>query len=226
VLVAADAAAELVEVGEAEIFGFVDEHGVGVGDIDAGLDDGGGDEDVGLVADELVHDGFELVLVHLAVADDDAGVGDHLADLVGDGFDVVDLVVDEEDLAVAGELALQGLLDARLVVGDDLGDDAAAVGGGRGEVADVADAQERHVEGARDGGGGHGEDVDGEAEFFEAFLVFDAEALFLVDDDEAEVGEDDVFGEEAVGADEDVDLSGAGALEDFFHLLGGFEAGD
>ena len=31
---------------------------------------------------------------------------------VGDGLDVVDAVVDEEDLAVAGEFAGDGLLDA------------------------------------------------------------------------------------------------------------------
>ena len=164
-LVTTDAAAELVQVGEAEVFGFVDEHGVGVGDVDAGLDDGRGDEDVGLVADEAVHDVFEFVLVHLAVADDDAGVRDELADFIGDALNVVDLVVDEKDLAVAGEFALQCLLDAGFIVWDDFGDDAAAIGGGRGEVADITDAKQRHVKRARNGRRGHGEQVDGEAEF-------------------------------------------------------------
>ncbi len=40
-----------------------------------------------------------------------------------------------------------------------------------------------------------------------------AEALFFVDDDEAEVFEDDVFGEEAVGADNDVDAASGEAAD-------------
>jgi hypothetical protein len=73
---AADAPTKLVEFGEAEAVGAVDEDGVGVGDVEAGFDDGGADEDVGLVADEGEHDGFELAFAHLAVADEDSGAGD------------------------------------------------------------------------------------------------------------------------------------------------------
>ena len=80
---AADAAAELIEIGQAEAVGAVDEDGVGVGDVDAGLDDGGGEQDVGLALDEGVHDDFQVVLVHLAVADDDARLGDQFADARG-----------------------------------------------------------------------------------------------------------------------------------------------
>ncbi len=60
----------------------------------------------------------------------------------------------------------------------------------------------------------------------EALLVADAEALFFVDDEQAEVLELDVFGKQAVGADEDVDLAGFDFLENDFLLLGGAEAGD
>ena len=48
VLRAADAAAELVEIGEAEAVGAVDDDRVGVRDIEAALDDRRGDEHVGL----------------------------------------------------------------------------------------------------------------------------------------------------------------------------------
>ena len=51
--------------------------------------------------------------------------------------------------------------------------------------------------------------------------MFDAEALFFVDDDEAEVFEGDVFGDEPVGADDDVD----GAGEELFGDLAGFGGG-
>ncbi len=75
---AADAAAELVELGETEAIGAIDEDGVGAGDVEAVFDDGGGDEDVGFVANEFEHHAFELFFAHLAVADDDASFGDEL----------------------------------------------------------------------------------------------------------------------------------------------------
>ena len=50
VLRAAHAAAKLVEIGEAEAVGAVDDDRIGVGDIEAALDDRRGDEDVGFAA--------------------------------------------------------------------------------------------------------------------------------------------------------------------------------
>ena len=57
------------------------------------------------------HRPLERFAVHLAVADRDPGLGDDRLDPVGDGRDVVDAVVDEVDLAVAVELAVDGALD-------------------------------------------------------------------------------------------------------------------
>ena len=91
-------------------------------------------------------------------------------------------------------------------LGDD-GLDGHAVFGRGLDDAHIAEADEGHVQGARDGRGGHGEDVDGGAHLLEAFLVADAEALFFIDDEQAEVLELEVLREQAVGADEDVDLA-------------------
>ncbi len=52
---AADAAAELMELREAEALGMIDDHEGGVGDVDADLDDSGRDEDVKIAARELAH---------------------------------------------------------------------------------------------------------------------------------------------------------------------------
>ena len=79
---------------------------------------------------------------------------------------------------------------------------------------------------ARDGRGRHGEHVDLLAHLLDAFLVAHAEALFLVDDEQAEVGELEIFRENAVGADEDVDFAGFGFLQNFFLLLRIAEAAD
>ncbi len=100
-LVPPHSAAKLVQFAQAESVGVVDEDRVGIGNIQAAFDDRRADQDVRLVADELQHHIFQLPLAHLAVPDDDAGIGHQLLNLVGHFSDVVDAVVDEIDLPLA-----------------------------------------------------------------------------------------------------------------------------
>ena len=89
--------------------------------------------------------------------------------------------------------------------------------------AHVADAGQRHVQGARDGRGGEGKDIHLGAHLLEAFLVGHAKAVFLVDDDQAEVVESDVLLQDPVGADDDVHRAGFGRIDDLHLLLMGAE---
>ena len=106
----------------------------------------------------------------------------------------------------------------------DEGLDGDAVAGRGAQEREVARAGEGEVERAGDGGGAHGEDVDEGAEAFEALFVGDAEALLLVDDEQAEILEGDVLGEEGVGADEDVHLALGGGGAGLLALAAGAEA--
>ena len=71
---AADAAAELVELGEAEAVGVLDNHDSGVGDVDADFDDGGGDEDVDEALAEAFHDVLAGFAGETAVDEADAEI--------------------------------------------------------------------------------------------------------------------------------------------------------
>ena len=66
--------------------------------------------------------------------------------------------------------------------------------------------------------------MDVGAQRLQPLLVGDAEALLLVDDDQAELPELDALGEERMGADDDVDLAGLEALLGRLRLGGGDEA--
>jgi hypothetical protein len=92
---AADAAAQLVQLGQAELVGAVDEDGVGVRIVDAGLDDGRAQQQVVALLGEVAHDALQLALGQLAVADDDARLGQQLRQALAHGADGVDLVVQE-----------------------------------------------------------------------------------------------------------------------------------
>ena len=96
--------------------GAVDDERVHRRHVDARLDDRGAHEHVVLALPEVDHDLLERALVHLAVGDGDAGLGHQLAQLGGHVVDVAHAVVDVEDLALAQQLAADGLGDGPLVV--------------------------------------------------------------------------------------------------------------
>lgn len=213
VFVTTDASPKLMEIGESVAFGFVDEDSIGFGDVESAFDDRCGDEDIEVACHEGDHDLFEFVFRELSVGDADGGFGDDSLELIGEGFDVVDLVVDEVDLTTAVEFAHDGGADQLIVHTTDAGFDPLSVVGGGGEVRDVAYADQGEVKRTGDGGGAEGKDIDFEAEFFEALFGIDAESLFFVDDEETEVVEFDVLLDDAVGTDDEIDGSRFEAFE-------------
>ena len=131
--------------------------------------------------------------------------GTSVAHVLGDELDVLHAVVHVEHLALAQQLAPDRLGDGAVVVLADVGEDRLAVLGRRVHEREVADAGERQLERARDRRGGEREHVDVGAQLLDALLVLHAEALLLVDDEQAEVLELHVVREQPVRADHDVD---------------------
>jgi hypothetical protein len=159
------------------------------------------------------------------VGDLDAGVGDELLEPGRDPVDRLDLVVDVEDLPVAQQLAADGERDLGLVVLLDDGEHRLAVLGRGLDHRQRPQARHRHLEGARDRGRGHRQHVHRGAQLLEPFLLGDAEALLLVDDDEPEVLPLHALGEQRVGADHDVDGARGEPVEDPTSVLVGDEPG-
>ncbi len=125
--------------------------------------------------------------------------GQQSPQLLGLGLDGLDAVVHVEDLAAAVELAQDGVSHQP---GRSLGHprlDGQPVLRRRLDDAHVAHAHERQVERARDGRGREREHVHLGLELLEALLVGHAEALLLVDHDQAEVLEVDVLARAAGG---------------------------
>ena len=150
--------------------------------------------------------------------------GHQLGDVGGDRGDRIDAVVHVKDLAVAQELASDRGADLGVRVGANEGQDRLAFLGRGLEDRHLANAGDRHLEGTRDGGGGHGQDVHVGAQGLERFLVLDAEALLLVDDDEAELLERNRAGQQRVSADDQVDLARGQPSLDLLGFLRGREA--
>src|SRR5882724_1732896 len=130
----------------------------------------------------------------------------------------------------SGDLAAERFPDAgEMLLGSHARDDGRAAGGQFVKNGNVEVAIECEREGARDGRGGEDENVRGVAVgggfVHQAFALEDAEAVLLVNGDEAEAGEGDVVFDERMGADDELRFAGADALEDggFF---GSFQTAD
>src|SRR6266852_1499716 len=223
---AADASAKLMELGEAEALGVLDDHDGGVGDIDADFDDGGGDEDLRFVFAEALHDFFFFVAGEAAVQEAELELGKNFARealvFFHGGFQLelrfLDDGIDDVALVAGGDFAAEEFPDAgEMRLAGRARDDGRAAGGKLIEDGNVEVAIESERKRARDGRGGEDEDVRGVAAgggfVHEALALEDAEAVLLVNGDEAEAGEFDVVLDEGVGADDELGFAGADALE-------------
>ena len=129
-----------------------------------------------------------------------------------------------EHLAFTQQLATDRFRGGVVVVLAHVREDRLAVLGWRVHEREVADAGERQLQGARDRRGGEREHVDVGAHVLDALLVLHAEALLLVDDEQAELRHLHVVGEQPVGADHHVDRAGFEVAGDARLLLGRQEA--
>ena len=213
VLVPADAAPELVQVGEAIAVGVVDEDCVRVRDVEPALDDGRRHEQVRLPLHERDHRLLEFVRRLLAVRDDDFRLRHDRPDFRRDGVDVLHAVVDEIDLPLAVEFAQDRLADERPVETRDPRLDRQPFRRRRLQVRDVANPEQSQMQRPRDRRRGQRQHVHHRPQAFQPFLVLDAEPLFLVDDDQAQVFEPHVFRDEPVRADDDVHPAGDDPLQ-------------
>ena len=160
VVAAADAAAQLVQLRQAELVGAAHHDGVGGRHVDAGLDDGRAQQQVVALGHEVAHHALQLALGHLAVGDGDARLGQDLLQLLAPVLDGLDLVVQEVDLAAALQLAQHGLADHAVALVAHEGLDRQPPLRRGGDHAQVAQAFERHAQRARDRRGGEREHVD------------------------------------------------------------------
>ena len=169
---------------------------------------------------------FERAFVHLAVGNGDACLGDEFAKSLSAGLDGLNPVVHPEHLALAQQFAAKRLDCDSFVVFAHEGENRLAVGRGSLQQRQIADANQAHFEGARNGRGGEREHVDVHLELLHHLFVLHAETLLFVDDQQAEIFEAHAFLQQTMSADDAVDLAGGEAIDDLLRLRSGEEAAE
>ncbi len=205
---AADPAAKLIELGQAEHVGAVHDHGVGRRDVEAGLDDVGREQQIEAAVVEAGHHRLQVARRELTVSDTDLHFGHELGQALRKLAQILDARADDEDLPAPEVFAHDRLAHDHRVVGQDEGAHRQAVDRRRGDEAHLLHPRHRELQGARDRRRRQGQHVDVLAQLLQALLLLDAEVLLLVDDDQAQVAEAHRLRQERMGADDDVDLAG------------------
>ena len=187
---AAHATAQLVELGQAQRVGAVDDDGVGVGDVEARLDDRRAHQHVVLAAREGEHHPLQAALAP-------SGRGRRRCARAGRSWRSCSACASIVSTRLWTKNTWPPRSSSRRIASRTrparrLGDarlDRQPVLRRRLDDAHVAHPGERQVERPRDGRGRQRQHVDLGPQLLEALLVGDAEALLLVDHDQAQVAE-------------------------------------
>ncbi len=160
---------------------------------------------------ELQHHFLEFRLAHLPVADADANLREQLPAAFLQHRrplpDRIDAIVHEIDLSAARQLQLDRRLDHVRLERRDHRVNREAILGRRLDHGHIAQAEQRHVQRARNRRGAHGDSIDPFADFLQPFLVLDAETLLFIDDHQAEIFQLDVLREQPVRPDHEIDFA-------------------
>ena len=212
-----------MQVGEAVAVRFINNNGVGVGDVQTRFHDGGAEQHVIVAVDEAEHNVLKFSAFHLAVGHGDAHARHVFQDEVVYIHNVLDAVVDEEHLTVAGKFKLYGIADEFPVEAAKLGLHGIAVGRRRGDDAQIPRTHHRELQGSWDGRGGQSQRIDVGFHLFQFLLHGHAEFLFLIDDEQAQILEFHIFSSESVRPNDDVDFAFFEFFQDFGLLFGRLE---
>jgi len=204
---ATDPAAQLMQLGQAELVGAINDNGVGRRNINTGFNNGGTNQHVETAVIKIRHHRFQVALAHLAVGNADPGIRHQLANAIGGAGHGVDIVVQVIDLTAAQQLAQNRFLDQRFVMLLDKGFYRQPALRWRGDNGNLAQAGQRHIQGARNRCGGQGQHVALGAHLLQPFLVAHAEAVFFIDNNQAKIAELDAFLQQLMGADQNIDLA-------------------
>ena len=231
---AADSSTQLMDLRQAEALGMLDHHHGRLGNIDADLDHGGGDEKLALSRCEARHRGVLVGALHLAMHEVH-GVVEMLLQLgeaLFGGGEIADLGLGDQRAHPVDPLAaleratdrLDHLVDAR--ERQRAGIDRLAAGGLLAQLRDVHVAEISEHQRARDRRCGQHQHIDGLALAREREALVHAEAMLLVHDRERQIAEFDFVLEQRMRADQQVDITGFKARQDVGALLAALTAGE
>ena len=223
---APDAAAQLVQRGQAEALGLFDQHDRRLRHIHADLDDGGRDQKARCAGGEIGQRRFphRQILQAMGHADQAGETGRQFGEAILGGHRIIALAAgDGADHPVGAFAARQRFPQpvddvGQALLAHDAGGDGLAAGGFPFQSADGHLAPLGQQQRARDGGRGHHQHIRIPPLIGQHQPLPDPEAVLFIDDGKAEVVELHRILEQRMGADDDADPPGGEAAQNLLPL--------
>ena len=203
----------------------MDNHGIDARHINSGFDNRGREQQIGFAVGKFVHDVFKLFDRHLAVSHQNFDIRHQSAQFFFNPVDIRNPRADEESLAVTEFFAVNRFFYHNLIKRHDKSSGCQAVNRRRGDNAQLFDAGQRQLQRPRNRRGGQRQNMDIGFQLFEFFFMGNPEMLFFINNQQAEIGKSDVFGQQCVRADDNVDRAFSQATLNFFGFFRRYQTG-
>ena len=206
----------LVNLGEPHAVGVVDEHGIGIGLVQAVFNEGGAEEHVVAAFVEVHHHLLQLTAFHATIGHADGDIlRQYFPEVVQHGSHGFNTVIDEVGLAAPFLFPEDSVFHDEIIVLRHIGLDGMAVRRRGGDGDHVPYAGKAHVEGPGNRSGGQGEHIDAGGPGFPFFLLHYAEALFFIHHKKPQFLTLHLFIEHRMGTDDDIQFPVLQFPEDF-----------
>src|SRR5215217_2942019 len=114
---ATDSAAQLIEIGEAEPIGAINDDCICVRNIQTAFDNRSANEHVDFSGDESRHHSFQFIGIHLAMSDFNSGLRAKMANSLPRPLDGRNAIMQEEHLPLALQFSIDGSANDPLIIG-------------------------------------------------------------------------------------------------------------
>ena len=207
------AAADLIQLRQAEAIRVDHDQRVGARHVQPRLYNRGTQQHVVFALVEIEHHVLEGVLAHLAMTNRHARLGHQPPQPLVKALDRLHAVIEHIHLSVAPQLAQYRIADQLVGILHDVVLHGIAFLGRRAQERHIAYAHHGHMQRARYRRGGERQHVHVLLELLDRFLMLDAEALLLVDDEQTQIGIAHIAAQQAVRAHDDVHRAGFDVLD-------------
>ena len=181
--------------------GIIDDHGVGVADVNPRFDNGRRNEHIEGALNETSHHIFQLFPVHLAVSNPHASVWDKSGDHARDLLNILDAVIDKIHLPSAADFIGDCISNHLFTERSQVRFNRLAIGRWRGDGTEVACPHQTELKRPWNGRRGEGQSIHVRAQCFQFVLDGHAELLLFIDDHQPQILEFDSLANDGVGPD-------------------------
>ncbi len=216
---APDAPAQLIKLCQTKHVGPMDDHGVGVRNINARFNDVGCQQQIKFTVGKVGHDLFKVTCAHLAMRHVKLDFRHKVFKFLGNPTQFVDPWADIENLAATMAFAQDGLAHDNRIVGRDIGSDSKTIDWRGCNDRQFLDPGQCQLQGSWNWCRGQGQNMHIRFQFLEPFLVLHAEMLFFINNQKSKVLEMYTGSQKGVGSTNNINMSAFDIVLDQFGIL-------